>query len=143
MPRPYSSRPQSSDYFEEILSNEQSSDVPAPPDSGKSAPESTVTVTQNAPFMRTGQVQIAVPGKPTHFPAVMIPDGFSIAIKSRSTNSGTTYLGYDEVTANKNGTDFWDLTKGESVSLQIKSLAVVYYDGDTANDIIMWIVEQA
>jgi len=83
--------------------------------------------------------QVTVGATQVQLTAQAIDDGYEVCIKALVTNTGTIYLG---VTGVLTSTGF-ELSAGESISLRITNLNLVYAIADAAAQKVCWIVEKA
>jgi len=88
-------------------------------------------------------VTVAVPGTPVQGPAVAIPDGFSVVVKNRSSQAGApiAFVGNSNASVQVSATRV-ELLKGESLAYFITSMDLLFFDSDTAGDIIELTAEQ-
>ena len=80
----------------------------------------------------------AISSNPTQGPNVVIPDGYSIVIKARRSNSSITYLEVSSSTS----TNAYSLAAGEFIGLYITNLSLVWFSNSTNTDVIEYIVEK-
>jgi len=92
----------------------------------------------NKPSWRTGQNGIAVPGTAEQCTAAAVVQGSIAVFRSRSTNAGLIYLGYNKADAEANN---FSLIPAGSIGLQVDNIGDVWVDAAVADDIIEWIYE--
>ena len=82
-------------------------------------------------------VTVAVPGTPVQGPNQLIPDGFAVVVKNRSSQAGapTAFVGNGNASVQVSATRL-ELLKGESISYKITNMDLLFFDSDTAGDII-------
>ena len=77
---------------------------------------------------------VTAPGTAQQFPNIHIPDGFSVVIKNRLSNAGNLFLANTSSDASSSTGDRKTLEPGESVTLQIANLNLLWRDADSAVD---------
>ena len=77
---------------------------------------------------------VAVPGTAQQFPNIHIPDGFSVVIKNRLSNAGNLYLANSAADAISSIGDRKVLESGESITLPIANLNLLFRDADNSTD---------
>jgi hypothetical protein len=94
----------------------------------------------NRPAFVTGQVNVPVPGTAAQLPAQAIPDGFTIFIRAKVTNTGNIYIGNSAPNAQNHLVAFI-LEPGAFLEYGITNGDLVFLDADDANDGVMWTSE--
>ena len=93
------------------------------------------TVSAGYAMFRTGQQTVASKGTPLQLPSVKIADKELGVIKAMNDNTGKICIGYDAASALNSGTGFFSLYPGESVSLFLTNLNLIWIDGETGEGI--------
>ncbi len=76
------------------------------------------------------------------FSAQAIEDGFEVVLKAAIDNTGKIYIGGATVTVPAGVAPGFELSPGESLSLRVTNLNVLYGIADTAAQTLFWIVEK-
>jgi len=97
----------------------------------------------NKPALMTGQKNVTTAGTAVQLPDVRIPDGFKVVVMAKPGNSGYIYLGNSKVSAEDSSSYFDRLEAGDSITLQITTLKLVWCNSSVSGDGITYIVEQA
>ena len=77
---------------------------------------------------------VTTPGTAQQFSNIIIPDGFKVTFKNRLSNAGNFYLANTAADAISSSGDRKTLEPGESVTLEIANLNLLYRDADNATD---------
>jgi len=101
-----------------------------------------IGVLANKPALMTGQKNVTTAGTAVRLPDVVIPDGFKVVVMAKPTNTGYIYLGASKVAAEDSSTYFNRLEAGDSITLQITTLKLVFINSSVDGEGITWIVEQ-
>jgi hypothetical protein len=96
--------------------------------------------TPNRPAFTTGQVNVAAPGTAQQLPAQAIPNGFTIYIRAKPTNSGNIYIGNSQANA-QNHAVAEILEPGAFLTYGITNADLIWVDADDATDGILWTSE--
>ena len=114
--------------------------VPPPPPTPPSSPPVIVS-TPNLPLVVFGQRVVSEASVAVQLPSLAIPDGFPIAIKALETNVDTIYIGGSKDEAENEKTAL-PLSPGDTVSYNISNLSILWIQSGTAQDGVVWTVEQ-
>jgi len=85
---------------------------------------------------------VTAPGTAQQFPNIHIPDGFKVVFKNRLNNSGNFYLANTAADAISSTGDRKTLEPGESVTLEIANLNMLFRDADSSTDRIEVTLQQ-
>jgi hypothetical protein len=96
----------------------------------------------NRPALAMGQKNVPTAGTAVRLPNIQIPNGFKAVIMAKPGNTGYIYLGTSKAGAEDTSTRFDRLEPGDSISLQITTLELVWVDASADGDGVSWIVEQ-
>jgi hypothetical protein len=96
----------------------------------------------NRPALAMGQKNVPTAGTAIRLPNIQIPNGFKAVIMAKPGNTGYIYLGTSKAGAEDTSTRFDRLEAGDSISLQITTLELVWIDASVDGDGVSWIVEQ-
>jgi len=102
-----------------------------------------IGVLANKPALMTGQKNVTTAGTAVRLPDVAVPDGFKVVLMAKPTNTEYIYLGNSKVAAEDSSTYFDRLEAGDSITLQITTLKLVFINSSVSGEGITWIVEQA
>ena len=98
---------------------------------------------KNLAQLKTLQKNVAVSGTPEQlhsgFP---VPDGISVVIKAKSTNSGNITIGGSSADALNTSTAYFSLTPDQMASLEVENLNIVYIDATVSGEGVEIIFEQ-
>ena len=97
----------------------------------------------NKPALMTGQKNVTTAGTGEQLPDVWIPDGFKVVLMAKPANTGYIYLGASKVGVEDSSSRFGRLEAGDSITLQITTLKLVWIDASVSGEGITYIVEQA
>lgn len=96
----------------------------------------------NKSALTIGQVIVPIAGTPVQLPEIAIPDGFKVIILADPANAGFIYLGTSSPQAGDATSYFDRLDAGDSISLQITTLDLVWINASVNGEGISYIVEQ-
>ncbi len=102
-----------------------------------------IGVLANKPALMTGQKNVTTAGTAEQLPDVVIPDGFKVVLAAKPANTGYIYLGNSKVSAEDSSSYFDRLEAGDSITLQITTLKIVWINSSVSAEGITYIVEQA
>lgn len=109
--------------------------------SGVAVPVSgTLGATPNRSTFATGQQTVTTAGTAQNMAAQAIPDGFSVVIKARSTNTGRIRIGNSQANAQSTTVSF-SLGSNQDVQLYITNLNLVWVDATVSGEGVEWVVE--
>ena len=77
---------------------------------------------------------VTTPGTAQQFSNIQIPDGFKVTFKNRLSNAGNFYLANSAADAISSTGDRKTLEPGESVTLEIGNLNLLFRDADNSTD---------
>jgi len=96
----------------------------------------------NRPALITGQKNVTTAGTAVQLPDITIPNGFKVIIMAKPSNTGYIYLGNSKVSAEDSSSRFGRMEAGDSITLQITTLKLVWFDSSEDSEGISYIVEQ-
>jgi hypothetical protein len=88
----------------------------------------------------TNQKNVAIPGTAVQLQTQAIPNGFTVYIRARSTNTGNVYVGSSAANA-QNHAVAEILEPGAFLLYGITNSDLVFLDADVAGEGVMWTVE--
>lgn len=94
----------------------------------------------NQPTFAVNQATVTVPGTAVQLQNQAVPNGFTIFLRAKKTNSGNIYVGPDAVTA-ENHAKAVILEPGAFLTYALTNVDAIFIDADDANDGVMWTVE--
>jgi hypothetical protein len=94
----------------------------------------------NRPAFATGQLNVAAHGVAQQLQAQAIPNGFTVFIRARPTNTGPVYIGNSQVNA-QNPAVAIILEPGAFLTYGITNVDLVWVNADNDGDGVMWTVE--
>jgi hypothetical protein len=94
----------------------------------------------NRPAFATNQKNVTTPGTAVQLQTQAIPDGFTIYIRARATNTGKIYVGSSAANA-QNHAVAEILEAGAYLTYGITNADLVYIDADVGAEGVMWTVE--
>ena|SRR3990167_5585165 len=86
---------------------------------------------------------VTTPGTAQQFADIRIPDGFEVTFKNRLSNAGNFFLANSSADASSSTGDRKVLEPGESVTLAISNLNLLFRDADNATDRLEVTLRQA
>jgi len=89
-----------------------------------------------------GQVNVPIAGTAVQLPEIAIPDGFKVIILAKPSNGGFIYMGTSAPQAGDATSYFDRLDAGDSISLQITTLHLIWINASVNGEGITYIVEQ-
>jgi len=92
----------------------------------------------NRPSFRTGHNIIAIVGTAEQCTAAVVPQGIRVVYRSRSTNAGLLFIGYNKADAETNN---FSIIPAGSVGLLVDDVSDMWIDAASAGDIIEWCYE--
>jgi len=102
-----------------------------------------IGILANKPALAIGQKSVTTAGTAERLPDIVIPDGFKVIIMAKPANTGYIYLGNSKVSAEDSSSYFDRLEAGDSITLQITTLKLVFINSSVSGEGITYIVEQA
>lgn len=97
----------------------------------------------NKGALTIGQVNVPIAGTAVQLPEIAIPDGFKVIILAKPGNAGFIYMGTSAPQAGDATSYFDRLDAGDSISLQITTLDLIWINASVNAEGITYIVEQA
>ena len=94
----------------------------------------------NRSSFATGQNDVAVAGTAEQVGTQVIPDGFSVVVKAKNTNTGRIRVGNSAANAQNSAVAF-TLGSSDSIRLFITNLDLVWIDATVSGEGVEWIVE--
>lgn len=98
------------------------------------------TPTPNRTAFGTNQQNVTTAGTAVQMAAQAIPDGFSVHIKAKNTNTGRIRVGNSAVNA-QNVAVAYTLGPNDSIDLYITNLNLVFIDATVSGEGVEWTVE--
>lgn len=90
--------------------------------------------------LQTAQKSVAVPGTGEQLPNLAVPQGSSLIVRARKSNTQNVYLGSSKANAENHALAF-TLAPGEAVSLDIVNASLGWIDADVAAEGVALICE--
>lgn len=95
-------------------------------------------MTENMTKFRVGSQAISAATTAEQLPGLSIPNGLSIVIKARDTNTNYIYIGHSKATAEAH---HFELAPGESVEIFTDNLNDVWIDVTVNGEYVEWLTE--
>jgi hypothetical protein len=92
-----------------------------------------VVANLNRSSFATNGVTVAVAGTANQAPSQAVPDGFSVAVEAKKTNTKQIYLSNSQANAQTHATA-WILSPGDVVRLYITNWNLMWFDADVSNE---------
>jgi hypothetical protein len=90
----------------------------------------------------TGQKNVTTSGTPVQLGKNPVPDGIALVIKAKVGNAGNITIGYSSVSALNTGSDFFSLTAGQSLAVDVDNLNDIWLDCTVSGDGVEYVFER-
>ena len=100
----------------------------------------TTTPPANQAAFETNQLNVTVAGTGENLQAQAIPNGFAVAIKAKSGNTNSIWVG-DSKANSENHAIAFELKAGEVMKLYITNVNLVWIDASVTGEGVNWVVE--
>jgi hypothetical protein len=88
----------------------------------------------NSGSIKTFQQNITASGTPEQLTSYPVPEGVSVVVKAKKTNTGTITIGGSSAQALNSDTSYFPLENGEAVSYQVTNTDKIWFDGTVTGE---------
>lgn len=91
----------------------------------------------------TAQQNVTTSGTPVRLTAQSVPEGVSVLLKAKPANTGNITVGNSSSNALNTGTGFFRLEPGQSVTLEVTNVNLIWCDATVSGEGVEIFLEQS